>query len=204
MWMIQIVYYKFSYHLHTFTSFLFLAFPSTPTTFPYTFICQQSILQSTLQPFTQVLIQSEPWDVLSSSRDVLGSHAVYLAPQLLLWTVFLVFPHPVFPWGTPTCPCDTQHVHEVLSMSMVYPMRPCGAQHIHRVPNMSMGCMGYPMCPYGTWHIPVVLKMLMVYSKCPWGTQHFHVVPSVSMEYLTSQCGTQQVHGVSKWYPTHP
>ena len=84
--------YKFSHHLHTFTSFLSLAFPSTPTTFPSTFTCQQSILQSTLQPFTETLVQSEPWDVLSSSRGVLGSHAVYLAPQLLLWTVFLVFP----------------------------------------------------------------------------------------------------------------
>ena len=45
MWMIQIVYYKFSHHLCTFTSFLFLAFPSAPTTFPSTFTCQQSILQ---------------------------------------------------------------------------------------------------------------------------------------------------------------
>ena len=37
--MIQIVYYKFSHHLNNFTSFLFLAFPST-------FTCQQSILQT--------------------------------------------------------------------------------------------------------------------------------------------------------------
>ena len=46
MWMIQIIYYKFSHHLYTFTSFLFLAFPSAPTTFPSTFTCQQSILQT--------------------------------------------------------------------------------------------------------------------------------------------------------------
>jgi len=45
-WMIQIIYYKFSHHLYTFTSFLFLAFPSAPTTFPSTFTCQQSILQT--------------------------------------------------------------------------------------------------------------------------------------------------------------
>ena len=92
MWTIQIVYYKFSHHLYVFTSFLFLAFPSAPTAFPSTFTCQQSILQ-TLQPFTQVLFQSEPWAIPSTSRGVLGSHAVYLAPQLLLWTVFLAFPH---------------------------------------------------------------------------------------------------------------
>jgi len=96
MWMIQIVYYKFSLHLYTFTSFPFLAFPSTPTTFPSTFTYQQSILQNTLQPFMQELIQSEPWDVLSSSGGVLGSHAVYLAPQLLLCTLHLVFPQRCF------------------------------------------------------------------------------------------------------------
>ena len=48
LWTIQIVYYKFSHRLRivkTFTSFLFLAFPSAPTTFPSTFTCQQSILQ---------------------------------------------------------------------------------------------------------------------------------------------------------------
>jgi len=48
MWTIQIVYYKFSHHLFTFTSFLFLAFPSAPSTFPSTFTCQQSILQTLL------------------------------------------------------------------------------------------------------------------------------------------------------------
>ena len=41
----------------------------------------------------QALFQSEPWAVPSSSGGVLGSHAVYLAPQLLLCTVLLVFPH---------------------------------------------------------------------------------------------------------------
>ena len=45
MWTIQIPYYKFSHHLCTLTGFLFLAFPSTSTTFPSTFTCQQSILQ---------------------------------------------------------------------------------------------------------------------------------------------------------------
>ena len=44
--MIHIVYYKFSHHLYTFTSFLFPAFSPTPTTFLSTFTCQQSILQT--------------------------------------------------------------------------------------------------------------------------------------------------------------
>ena len=39
---------------------------------------------NTLHPFTWSFIQSEPQAVLSSSRGVLGSHAVYFAPQLLL------------------------------------------------------------------------------------------------------------------------
>ena len=46
MWRIQTLYYKFSHHLYTLTGFLFLAFPSAPTTFPFTFTCQQSILQT--------------------------------------------------------------------------------------------------------------------------------------------------------------
>jgi len=42
----------------------------------------------------RVLIQLESW-AIPSSRGVIGSHAVYLAPQMLLWTVFLVFPQSV-------------------------------------------------------------------------------------------------------------
>ena len=112
MWTIQIAYYKFSHHLYTFTSFLFLAFPSALTTFPSTFTCQQSIPQTLLNRTCRHLSNQIHESLLamlsfsshghhdaayltlffSSSGDVLGSHAVYLASQLLLWIVFLAFP----------------------------------------------------------------------------------------------------------------
>ena len=66
-------------HKFSFSSFPILLYMSTEHS------------TNALQPFRWALIQSEPCAVLSSSRGVLGSHAVYLAPQLLLWTVFLVF-----------------------------------------------------------------------------------------------------------------
>ena len=68
------------FHKFSFSSFLIHLYMSTKHS------------TNTLQPFMQALIQSEPWAILSSSGGVLGFHAVYLATQLLLWTVFLVFP----------------------------------------------------------------------------------------------------------------
>ena len=83
-------------YLHKFS---FSSFPIHPYNFPIHLYMSTEHSTNTLQPFMWVLIQSELWAILSSSRGVLGSHAVYLAPQLLLWTVFLVFPQ------TPKCLC---------------------------------------------------------------------------------------------------
>ena len=68
MWMIQILYYKFSHRIYTITSFLFLAFPSTPTTFPSTFTCQQSIPQILLNCACRHLSSQscEPFSSVSS------------------------------------------------------------------------------------------------------------------------------------------
>ena len=80
-------------YLHKFS---FFGFPICPYNFPINLYMSTEHSTNTPQLFMQVLIQSEPWAIpSSSSRGVLGSHAVYLAPQLLLCTVFLVFPH----WG---------------------------------------------------------------------------------------------------------
>ena len=70
----------------------FSSFPIRPYNFPIHLWMSTEHSTNTLQLFMRVFIQSELWAVLSSSTDVLGSHAVYLATQLLLWTVFLVFP----------------------------------------------------------------------------------------------------------------
>jgi len=112
MWTIQIIYCRFSHHLHTFTSFPFLAFPSALTTFPCTFTCQQSIPQTLHSCACRHLFNQShgPFLLFFSSRDVLGSQpcylslafsAVYLASQLLLWIVFLLFPHLLTPSFTP-------------------------------------------------------------------------------------------------------
>ena len=82
-------------YLHTFS---FSNFPICPYKFPIHLYMSTKHSTNTLQLFMWALIQSEPWAILSSSRDVLGSHAVYLAPQLLLWTVFLVFPQSLYIW----------------------------------------------------------------------------------------------------------
>jgi len=76
-------------YLHKFS---FSSFPIRPYNFPIHLYMSTKHSTNTLQPFMRVFIQSELWAVLSSSRGVLGSHAVYLALQLLLWTIFLVFP----------------------------------------------------------------------------------------------------------------
>ena len=76
-------------YLHKFS---FSSFPIRPYNFPIHLYMSTEHSTNTLQPFMQVFIQSELQPLLSSSRGVLGSHAVYLAPQLLLCTVLLVFP----------------------------------------------------------------------------------------------------------------
>jgi len=75
-------------NLHKFS---FSGFPIRPYNFPIHLYMSAEHSTNALQPFMQALIQSDLWAVLSSSSGVLGSHAVYLTPQLLLWTVFLVF-----------------------------------------------------------------------------------------------------------------
>jgi len=69
--------------------FSFSSFPICPYNFPIHLYMSTEHSTNTLQLFMWVLIQSKPWAVFSSSRGVLGSHAVYLAPQLLLWQFFL-------------------------------------------------------------------------------------------------------------------
>lgn len=92
--------------------FPFLAFPSALTTFPCTFTCQQSIPQTLHSCACRHLFNQShgPFLLFFSSRDVLGSQpcylslafsAVYLASQLLLWIVFLLFPHLLTPSFTP-------------------------------------------------------------------------------------------------------
>jgi len=76
-------------YLHKFS---FSSFPIHSYNFPIHLYMSTKHSTNTLQPFMQVFIQSDLRAILSSSRSVLGSHAVYLAPELLLWTVFLVFP----------------------------------------------------------------------------------------------------------------
>lgn len=66
MSMIQIVYYKLSHHLHTFTSFLFFFFfffffsfsiPIHPYNFPIRLYMSTEPSTNTLQPFTLALVQ---------------------------------------------------------------------------------------------------------------------------------------------------
>ena len=80
-------------YLHKFS---FSSFPIQPYNFPIHLYMSTKRSTNTLKLFMQALIQSEPWAVPSSSGGVLGSHAVYLAPQLLLCTVLLVFPQRCF------------------------------------------------------------------------------------------------------------
>ena len=82
-------------YLHKFS---FSSFPIRPYNLPIHLYMSTKHSTNSLQLFMWALMQSELWTILSSSRDVLGSHAVYLAPQLLLWTLFLVFPY--FPFCT--------------------------------------------------------------------------------------------------------
>jgi len=82
--------------LQVLTSLIYLhkfSFSSFPINFPIHLYMSAKHSTNTLQVFMQAFIQSEPRAILSSSRGVPDSHAVFLAPQLLLWTVFLVFPH---------------------------------------------------------------------------------------------------------------
>ena len=73
-------------YLHKFS---FSSFLICPYNFPIHLYMSTEHSTNTLQLFMWALIQSELWAVLSSSTGVLGSYAVYLATQLLLWTVFL-------------------------------------------------------------------------------------------------------------------
>ena len=81
-----------SSHITYIHKFSFFSFPIHPYNFLIHLYMSTVYSTNTPLPFMWVLIQSEPW-AIPSSRDVLGSHAVYLAPQLLLCTVFLVFPY---------------------------------------------------------------------------------------------------------------
>lgn len=84
MW--TILYYKFSHHLYTFTSFLLLAFPSAPTAFPSTFTCQQTILQT---PFNC------SWEHLSNQ----SSEPLFLLLEvplvLMLFILFFLYSHTI-------------------------------------------------------------------------------------------------------------
>jgi len=100
-------------YLHTFS---FFSFPIFRFFFPIHLYMSTEHSTNTLQLLMWVFIQSELWAVPSSS-GVLGSHALYLAPQLLLWTVFLVFPQCVFVHNCGACCSQLLVRHRLSSMS---------------------------------------------------------------------------------------